>query len=316
MKILMFGRGVIATQYAWALEKAGNTVEFFVRPGRAAQYGPAVKLDIRDGRINSKGEPIKEEWPVVLREDLNKDHDYDLIIVSINHDQVADAAAFLGPLTGDASVLFFNNFWADPQKAIAPIPFDKVVWGFPGGGGGVGADGTLRGGFFQSVTFGTFGTPLTERETSVRKLFQDAGFSISEKKDFRGWLWFHFILNAGLLSQALKAGTFNDLMNSPKHFKQVVLNLRELVPLLKVRGAKLGIGTKVLLALPAGLTGFVLHTAAFGRGSLPRYVMENFALQPSSNDMMGIFPRDVLTEARKLGVPVPRLESIAPLLKK
>lgn len=32
MKILIFGRGVIATQYAWALEKVGHTVEFYVRP--------------------------------------------------------------------------------------------------------------------------------------------------------------------------------------------------------------------------------------------------------------------------------------------
>jgi len=40
MKILMFGRGVISVIYGWALEKAGHTVEFYVRPGRAAQYGP------------------------------------------------------------------------------------------------------------------------------------------------------------------------------------------------------------------------------------------------------------------------------------
>jgi 2-dehydropantoate 2-reductase len=54
MKILFFGRGVIATQYAWALEKAGNQVEFYVRPGRIAEYGTSVKLDILDGRKTSK----------------------------------------------------------------------------------------------------------------------------------------------------------------------------------------------------------------------------------------------------------------------
>ena len=31
MKILMFGRGVISTQYGWAFEKAGHTVEFYRR---------------------------------------------------------------------------------------------------------------------------------------------------------------------------------------------------------------------------------------------------------------------------------------------
>lgn len=31
MKILMIGRGVISTQYGWALEQAGNDVTFYVR---------------------------------------------------------------------------------------------------------------------------------------------------------------------------------------------------------------------------------------------------------------------------------------------
>lgn len=39
MKVLMFGRGTIATIYGWALEKSGRHVEFYVRPGRAKEYG-------------------------------------------------------------------------------------------------------------------------------------------------------------------------------------------------------------------------------------------------------------------------------------
>jgi ketopantoate reductase len=38
MKILMFGQGVISVLYGWALEKAGHTVEFYVRPDRPVQY--------------------------------------------------------------------------------------------------------------------------------------------------------------------------------------------------------------------------------------------------------------------------------------
>ena len=52
MKILMFGRGVISTLYGWALEKAGNEVDFYVRPGRAADFGSSVDVDIRDGRAS------------------------------------------------------------------------------------------------------------------------------------------------------------------------------------------------------------------------------------------------------------------------
>ncbi len=41
--------------YGWALEKAGNQVDFYVRPGRAAQYGPEVDLRIQDGRAAARG---------------------------------------------------------------------------------------------------------------------------------------------------------------------------------------------------------------------------------------------------------------------
>jgi 2-dehydropantoate 2-reductase len=51
----MFGRGVISTQYAWAFEKAGHAVEFYVRKGRIAEYGETVSLNIYDARKKLKG---------------------------------------------------------------------------------------------------------------------------------------------------------------------------------------------------------------------------------------------------------------------
>lgn len=39
----MFGRGGI-TVYGWALQQAGQDVEFYVRPGRTESYGEAVDL--------------------------------------------------------------------------------------------------------------------------------------------------------------------------------------------------------------------------------------------------------------------------------
>ena len=50
MRVLMFGRGVIATLYGHVLEAAGHEVHFYVRPGRAAEYGDDVGMDIIDAR--------------------------------------------------------------------------------------------------------------------------------------------------------------------------------------------------------------------------------------------------------------------------
>ena len=56
MNILLFGRGVIATLYGWGFEKVGHSVTFYVRPGRSAEYGSHVHLDIFDGRPGSAKE--------------------------------------------------------------------------------------------------------------------------------------------------------------------------------------------------------------------------------------------------------------------
>lgn len=45
MRILMFGRGTVATIYGRVLHEAGHHVEFYVRPGRAAEYGEMVQMD-------------------------------------------------------------------------------------------------------------------------------------------------------------------------------------------------------------------------------------------------------------------------------
>lgn len=50
MRILMLGRGVIATIYGQALQHSGHHVDHLVRPGRAAEYGDTVQTDVIDGR--------------------------------------------------------------------------------------------------------------------------------------------------------------------------------------------------------------------------------------------------------------------------
>ncbi len=309
MKILFFGRGVIATQYAWALEQSGNTVEFYVRPGRAAQYGDSVKLELRDARKNFKGNELKTVWKHKMIENFDATHNYDLIVVSINHDQFAEAASFLSTRIGKATLLVFNNFWVEPTSSVATIPLEQVVWGFPGGGGAF-DNGTLKAGFLKIIFFGTFGTELGKRDIAVRKLFQDAGFKISEKKDFRSWLWFHFILDAGLLAQALAAGSTTNLMAQPMQIKNVVLNVSEMIPLMKARGAKVSFATQLLVNLPAGFLGFVIQKAAFNGDSLPKWLME---IGPGGGaDLMrqSIFAKDVLAEAHKLGISLPRMTEL------
>lgn len=308
MKILMFGRGVIAAIYGWALERAGHSVELYVRPGRAAEYGSALALKILDTRTRRlRGVPVEETWTTRLREDIPEGHDYDLIILSVQHYRFPEAAAFLGPRVGKATVLVFNNLWTDPQAAASPFPAGQVAWGFPMAGGGFDESGVLKGSLLHKVQLGTFGTDPTARELAVRDLFLKSGFGVEQQRDFRGWLWIHFAVNAGLQAQALQAGSLQGFMGSPAQIESAILNVREILPLVTARGVDLGAHPADVAAfrLPPWLTARML--AIILKLSPPvRLVLESH----SNLEELRFTCRDALDEARKLGVAVPRLAAL------
>lgn len=311
VKILMFGRGVIAAVYGWALEQAGHDVEFYVRPGRAAAYGDAIDLDLLDARKRIRGRRVVRSWPVRYREELAPGHDFDLIVLSVQHQRIPEAAAFLAPRIGNATVLVFGNVWAEPLTAIGALPIDRVAWGFPQSGGGFGADGVLRGMMLPTVVFGTLDGPPTERELAVRRAFRAAGFRIRERPDFRGWLWLHFVANAGLHAQGLKRGSLADLAGATDDLREALLTSRELLPLVAARGvdlrrhrgAMLGYRAPTCLTAPA----FAWLTAHFppARASFETHC------DPDAGEPRDVC-RDTLAEARRLGVAVPRLEAAEP----
>lgn len=310
MKILMFGRGVISVLYGWALEKAGHTVEFYVRPGRAAQYGPAVALEMLDARRSINGEWVKERWAIRMREELPADHDYDLVILSVQHYRFEEAAAFLGSRAGKATVLVFNNLWIEPQEAASSFPAEQLAWGFPQAGGGFGDDGVLRGALFGKVFFGTFLSDPSPRELAARELFTKAGFGVVEQRDFRSWLFVHFALNCGMQTEVLKAGSMPRMFASGSHLRDMILNMRELVPLLAARGVDLK-NQSIYLApfrLPTWLLGPVMGLAPKLLRPL-RVVLESHANMEELRSTC----RDVLTEARRMNVNLPRLVAASSL---
>ncbi|KQV06424.1 ketopantoate reductase family protein [Leifsonia sp. Root112D2] len=308
MKILMFGRGVIASAYGWALSRAGNEVDFYVRPGRSAMYGDSIDIDLRDLRRRPWGERVVGTWPVRYREELTSDHDYELIVVSVSHHRLAEAADFLAPRIGNATVLIFGNLWAEPLEAVAPLPADRLAWGFPGAGGGFGKDDVLRVGLSPTVVFGTLGQPPTPREQAVRRVFRGAGFSISEQSDIRGWLWIHFAFNAGMHSQGVRLGSLSHLIGAPKDLRDALLVAREMLPVVQKRGIDLDRHRMAVLPfrMPAGMTAAVMSWLI----NHIKALRTNLEAQsdPTAEEPRAIC-RDALADSRRFGVPVPRLEA-------
>ncbi len=169
----------------------------------------------------------------------------------------------------------------------------------------------LRGALLPSVVFGTLGRPPTDRERAVRQAFREAGFRIKEQPDFRGWLWVHFVSDAGLFSQGLRLGSLAKLAGATGDFREALLTGRELLPLLEARGVDLRRhrGGVLLFRAPTWLMAPVLawltaHVAP---------VRANFEAHsdPDAEEPREVC-RDTLAEARRLGISVPRLEAAEP----
>jgi 2-dehydropantoate 2-reductase len=306
MKILFFGRGAIGTQYAWAFENAGHTVEFYVREGRKAQYGSHVNLEIWDARRSKKDQKVKKKWPIVTHEELKENHDYDLIFMSVNPEQVSNAITFLAPRVGNATVLFFCHFWQDPQIAVHPIPLSQIVWGFPSSGGGFEGN-TLYGGLFKAVQFLAVESEPTKRDLEVRKLFADAGFKVVVHKDAQSWLWNRFAFNVAMEIEVLKSGSFKKAVTSHEALAGIGSNMKEIIQVLKAKGSKVGLMTRFFGALPPRAVGFLMSNVMSPKG-------RSYALVEHNHFKVGYAVREVITDARKYGINAPRLYAVESLL--
>jgi 2-dehydropantoate 2-reductase len=310
VRILMFGRGTIATTYGWALRQAGHDVKFLVRPGRVAEYGDTVDLDLLDGRRSPRGARVSDRIPVTLRETLTPDDPFDLVVLSVGHHRLRAAAAFLAPRIGDTTVLVFGNVWDEPADAIAPIPVDQVVWGFPQAGGGFRDDGVLHGALLRGVIIGSTGGSVDSRRGAAAvEAFESAGFRVRREPDMRGWLFLHFVADAGMHAQGLRLGTLSDMIGDRRAFKEALLTTRELLPVLSARGvdirrhrtATLPYRAPAWLVAPAMAT--AISSMAIARASLEAHTDPNAAEPPAVVD-------DVLATADELGIAVPRLEAV------
>ncbi len=306
MRILMFGRGVIATIYGRVLHAAGHDVEFYVRPGRAAEYGDEVQMDWIDGRRRPFGRILRESFPTTLRESIAPDDGFDLIVLSVGHHHLAEAAAFLAPRVGDATVLVFGNLWEEPLAAVAPLPAGRVVFGFPQAGGGYGDDGVLHGALFPSVIIGTTGASPTRREQEVLSVFRQVRLAVRQEKDMRGWLWLHFIADAGMFTQALRSGSLANMIGDRRALRDAFLTTRKLLPIVEARGIDLRQHRSAMLPyrlprLIATVSGWATALLPIARRSLAAHT------DPHDAESRAVL-EDTRREAQRLHIPIPRLE--------
>ena len=117
MKIMIVGAGIIGTIYGWAFAEAGHEVIHLVRPGRAAQFGSGIEIDMYDVRKGHKRDFLGH-YPIQVTESILPSPGFDLVIVPTKHYHLVETLRQIVPQTGGAdywllvSPIFLYGFLA------------------------------------------------------------------------------------------------------------------------------------------------------------------------------------------------------------
>lgn len=303
MKILLIGRGTIASIYGWVFSQAGHDVTHLVRPGRAELSGRKIMVDIIDQR-KKRGANPGNSYSAKCTEDWNVAGSNDLIVVPVRFNQFNEVIDKLSKVSKPRlGVLFFNNCWDDPQALRARLPYNNTIWGFPLAGGEFKADGTLLASLMTQVHLeqADSGNALLSKE--IITLFKSLELNVVIHKDMKAWLWRHFAINAGLIAYAMGAGISSaQLVSSPKYVTEGLKLSREATKVVLARGiaANSEANESSLVNLPLWISSRILCQVARSNQAAWRIMTSHFEAAE-----LALLPKAVVMESERLGKTCP-----------
>lgn len=312
MKILIFGAGVIGITYGWQLAKAGNHITLFVRPGRAETLRRnGIQIDCLDMR-GMAARSIREPFRPDIVESLNPTDDYDLIIVSVNSNQITGVLPYLKEHAGNIDIMFFSNNWNGVKEIEQTLDRGRFFFGYPfkagGGRDDAGIQTVIFGTPFTDTVLGELDGTRSNRLLKIRQELKKAGMNPTISPNIRGYLMSHFIWAAANVAAYMKAGSYEYFSTNSKMIAQMYLAMREGFEVCRALGVDPArLSPTCYYYLPLWL--LVPFTRwLYGQAALRR-MFEGHVLH--SPDEMNDMIRVVLQSARDLNVPTPILSSMA-----
>ena len=241
MNILIIGLGVIGTTYGYLFQKAGHTVEHYFRPGSPKAGIRQLKVELLDGRIDSKGTAKTDVYQV----NPCSQKKYDFIFVSVPSGGIAGVVQSLDAEGISGTILLCCGIWEDRVYVDGILQGRDYILGYPVAGGNI-ADGTLN-----CCVFDHF---MLEREERSRipdyaqllSLFASCDVKTEQPYDMLEWIWLHMAINAAVVSVAGKYGSIDNtaesaeaLMNSSAKLAEAVRAIRETSGIVAARGVDL-----------------------------------------------------------------------------
>ena len=204
MRTLFFGAGPLGSVYAHLLHETGGDVTVLARSERHAwiKENGLVLLNELTGQENSSRVKVVNE--------LKPEDEYDLVIVLIRRNKLLPVFEILEASRGVKNVLFMGNNALGFDEYLKHLPVEKVLFGFPGAGGGIReqvvhyADREKPKGKRRAVTIGEVDGRSRERTMAVKSLFESAGVPVDLTTEIDGWLKYHVALVSPLVGALYK----------------------------------------------------------------------------------------------------------------
>ena len=190
MKTLIYGAGPIGILYAHRLHAAGKDVTILARGARLSS--------LKEGRVKLidgyTGEESRLRVPVVDR--LSEDG-YDLVVVAMRKNNIPTILESLRGCPNIKNFLFMGNNVLGFDDYLEAIPKEKVLFGFPGAGGGwLGdaikyVDRERPGAKRIPIRIGEIDCVEKARTREIRNLFESSEVPVEIVNDIDGWLKYH-----------------------------------------------------------------------------------------------------------------------------
>lgn len=185
MRILVLGAGVIGSVYAGKLFQAGHRVVLLARGSRLIDLR-ATGLTLENAKTRQR-----RELTVPVVDSLESDQRYDLVLVAVRAEQLAETLAVLTGMTDGADVLFFGNI-AGRGPALVDALGQRAVFGFPAAAG-IQDGAVIRYALIrqQKTTIGEPSGASSRRVQRLQMMFSEAGFPTTITANIDAWLLGH-----------------------------------------------------------------------------------------------------------------------------
>lgn len=188
MRFLVVGAGNIGSLYAAKLAQSAQEVTVLARGARLDQIrGHGIVLEDA-----VSGERTRTPLHVVDR--LDPDDAYDVVLVILPKQRIAELLPMLAANDRTPSVMFFGNNAAGPAAMSDGLGHDRVLLGFPGAAAVPHEDAiryVITSAREQPTTLGELDGSKSARIVAIASALEASGFPVSVSANIDAWLKTH-----------------------------------------------------------------------------------------------------------------------------